>query len=227
MALAALPQTFPAMRLVPFLLVPALMLSGCISSTGRSTDPGRGLGATAEEQQKNEAETRADIAILSAGKTPDDPDASAACDQARERLIARGSTIESLVWEALISSPDWGVRLGCVEVLQAIGTRASVEKLMAVLDDPEPLVAFHADVTLRVMFDHREIPTAGQPIGSNQLPPVPVRPATDNDPEADRKLWAAWHAQYAKLLRAAWEDWWKTAKSRAILDPSITRKSAR
>lgn len=214
------------MRLVLFLLVPALV-TGCISSTGRSSDPGRGLGATAEEQQKNEAETRADIAILSAGKTPDDPDASAACDLARERLIARGSTIETLVWEALVSSPDWGVRLGCVEVLQAIGTRASVEKLMAVLDDPEPLVAFHADVTLRVMFDHREIPAAGQPIGTNQLPPVPVRPTGDNDPEADRKLWAAWHAQHGKTLRASWEAWWKTAKSRAVIDPGITRKAER
>lgn len=153
-----------------------------------------------------------DIAALAAGKEQVKAEDTKKYDDAREALIRRGSAIETTLIDNLRRSDDWGIRLGIIEVLMATGTKVSVDHLIFCLDDDEPLVALRANTTLQEMTSHNEIPPAGSALGTNGLPPVPVRPATDLAMDADLRQWTAWHHAHAKQLRAAWTSWWSANK---------------
>lgn len=159
----------------------------------------------------------ADIAALANCKNLADPDKALAYYKAVEALIARGSRIEPTLSEALGGNDDWGVRLGAVEVLKAVGTRRSIEPLMGALEDPQPLVALNADYLLRALTKHVIIPAAGEP-ARDGLPPVPPRAADDLGLDADEKLWAAWYAQHRVTLHQNWRTWWEANKATVVVD---------
>ncbi len=200
-------------------LVGGLLLAGCERDDPLSNN--RTLSETSKVE-KGIVEAKKDIAELAKGKDPNDLQGSVEFDQARDRLIARGASIQSTLWEALKTSTDWSIRLGIVEVLQAIRTRPSTEPLIAVLNDPQPLVAMRADHALQFMYDHREIPKTGEPTGANGLPPVPVRAEDDFDRDADLRIWSEWHRANGKQLKVAWEAWWKANRETAVVvEPNL------
>ncbi|MFM2091480.1 MAG: hypothetical protein RLZZ127_1969 [Planctomycetota bacterium] len=188
----------------------ALLLAGCEEER---KDPFDRKGAL--ENAKDVEQVDKDLADLAKGRDPDDPAASLAADRARDALIARGTKVETKIIDTLRASPDWAVRLGCIEVLQAIGTRASIEHLIAVLDDPEALVAFHANVTLEQMLGVQQLPGGGKP-GLAALPKIPAPDALDRD--AERRAWTEWHLRNGKELQRAWADWWNANKATAKID---------
>lgn len=159
----------------------------------------------------------ADIASLGHGKQISDPDHAAPYHRAVDALIARGARIEPMLIEALGGNNDWGVRLGVVEVLKAVGTRRSVEPLMGALEDPQPLVALNADFLLREMLKHSVIPAAGE-APRDGLPPVPQRKPGDLALDADEKLWAAWHREHHAALHRAWRTWWDANRATVKID---------
>jgi hypothetical protein len=185
-----------------------LLITGC-------DDDRQPVFSTAPDAQADAARkaVQAEIAELARIKTPGDPDAVVAYHKANDKLISRGSAIETQLIEALIGSPDWGVRLGVVEVLKALATRQAVEPLISVLDDAQPLVALNADYLLQGLTKHSEIPAAGRPAGANSLPPVPKRDPQELALDADEKLWAAWHAEHHAALKKAWTLWWSANKA--------------
>ena len=149
-----------------------------------------------------------DLAALGRGKDPQNSIEIAAYDEAVRRLIARGSAIEGPVIDALRRSSDWAVRLGCIEVLQGIGTRLCVDHLMEVLIDPEPIVSLRATTTLEELTKHREIPLDGEPVGANGLDPVPKRDPKDKAMDAELRIWAGWTKLHGSAHQKAWKDWW-------------------
>jgi hypothetical protein len=159
----------------------------------------------------------ADIAALAHAKQLSDPDHAAPYHQAVDALIARGARIEPTLIETLGGNTDWGVRLGVVDVLKAVGTRRSIEPLMGALEDPEPLVALNADRLLREMLGHNVIPAAGE-APRDGLAPVPARPENDLALDADEKLWAAWHRQNRVALHQAWRTWWEANRTTVKID---------
>jgi HEAT repeat protein len=168
-----------------------------------------GTPAKADTSQQD---ITAEIAQLAKGKNPRDVAASAAYDEAVAKLTGRGTSIETRIIDALRTDPDWSVRMGCVEVLQSIGTKASVEHLIAALVDDQPLVSFHANRTLEEMTKHHEIPERGKPVTTNGLPPLPEREAHDLAMSAELRLWTAYHNQYRKQLHDGWAAWWAENK---------------
>lgn len=159
----------------------------------------------------------ADIATLAHAKQIADPDHAAPYHQAVDSLITRGARIEPMLIEALGGNDDWGVRLGVVEVLKAVGTRTSVEPLMGALEDPQPLVALNAERLLREMLKHEVIPAAGA-APRDGLPPVPARPASDLALDADEKLWATWHREHHVTLHRNWRTWWEANRATVKID---------
>jgi hypothetical protein len=186
----------------------ALTATGC----GKDREEAPFSAAADKDEDPDMQKLKRDVADLTKCKDPDDLTADARYEEVKERLIQRGSAIEPQLIEALLGSEDWGIRLGTVEVLQAIGTKRSVAPLIQVLDDRQPLVALKADYTLREMTKHREIPPAGEPTGANGLPPVPTRDSKDLALDAEQKLWADWHAQHKDKLKEAWSAWWEKNK---------------
>jgi HEAT repeat protein len=190
---------------------------------------GCGSGRFLEQEQLSEskkldelvAETRKDIALLAKGKDHRDIEASATYSEARDRIWQRGSKVEPTVIAALGKDPDWSVRLGLVEVLQHIGSKASVDALIGVLDDPQPLVALQADMTLRAMFRRSEIPPRGASTGANGLPPIPERDESDLELDAETRLWAEWHKANGARLKAAWAAWWQANRSTASVEATL------
>ncbi len=203
----------------------AAILAGGLLLAGCGRDDPLSYNSTLSESSKIEkgiAEAKRDIAELAKGKDPDDLQGSVDYDQARDRLIARGAAIQATLWEALKTSTDWSIRMGIVEVLQAVRTKPSTEPLIAVLDDPQPLVAMRADHALQFMYDHREIPKAGEPTGANGLPPVPLRAEDDFDRDADLRIWSEWHRVNGKQLKEAWQNWWKANRDTAVVvEPNL------
>lgn len=159
----------------------------------------------------------ADIAALSHSKKISDPEHAAPYHKAVDALISRGARIEPTLIETLGGNDDWGVRLGVVEVLKAVGTRRCIEPLMGALEDPQPLVALNADRLLREMLAHNVIPAVGE-APRDGLPPVPQRPTNDLALDADEKLWAAWHREHRVALHRAWRTWWDANKATAKIN---------
>ncbi|MCS6969778.1 MAG: hypothetical protein RMM29_03275 [Planctomycetota bacterium] len=190
----------------------ALILLGCDDRPRFRAEPRDARVEDPEERAIQRA-----IADLAKGGKPEDPEASAAYDQAVHQLVLRGSKIELRVIDTLRSHPDPWVRLGCVEVLTAVATKAAIEHLIAVLDDPEPLVAQRANAALQVLTGQRMIAEAGQQPQEGQLPAVPERAADDLALDAEERLWAQWHAVHKQELKAAWERWWAANRATAVI----------
>lgn len=204
----ARPRSRPAWLL---LLLAALVIAGCGEEREVvfSTD--------APPPADDRPAVLADIAALAHGKQVADPDHAAPYHKAVDALIGRGARIEPTLIEALGGNDDWGVRLGVIEVLKAVGTRRSVEPLMGALEDPQPLVALNADRLLREMLSHNVIPAPGEP-PRDGLSPVPQRAANDLALDADEKLWAVWHREHRVALHRAWRTWWDAHKATVKVD---------
>lgn len=198
-------RPLPSLALAAVALA-ALGLSGC----GEDDDIFRANPTPYEDQAGKELS--AEIANLASGGKMADPASSVAYDTAVQSLIMRGVKAETRVIDALRRDPDPHVRIGCIEVLRAIATKASIEHLIAVLDDSDPMVAWNADITLRVLCRTRMIPEAGQPPKAG-LPPVPLRAADDLAISADERIWSTWYATNKAELKAAWERWWADSKA--------------
>ena len=189
--------------LIACAVLAVLACAGCGSGDGEE-----GFRANpTKTEDPDDREVRLAIAALAKGGQPSDPESSVTYDKAVNELILRGVKIETRLIDALRSDPDPWVRFGCVEVLTAIATKASVEHLIAVLDDSEPLVAHRANKALEVLTGERMISVAGKP-ADKPLPAVPARPEGDKALDADQRMWAAWHAEHKAELKAAWERWW-------------------
>ncbi|MBA3710334.1 MAG: hypothetical protein H0W83_16110 [Planctomycetes bacterium] len=165
-----------------------------------------------------ERDIAAEIANLAKGKDPNDIDASALYDEAVSKLTGRGQKVESRIIDALRTSTDWGIRMGCIEVLESTGSKACVEHLIAALLDDEPLVAFHANKTLEELTRHKEIPEAGKPTAANGLPSVPARDPAHLEMNAEQKLWSAYQREHRTRLHDAWDAWWTDNKSRTKVE---------
>jgi hypothetical protein len=196
--------------LLPLALALAAIATFGLSGCGDDDEIFRANPAPYED--KAGKEITSEIAGLANGGRQGDPSASVAYDNAIQSLIMRGVKAETRVIDALRADPDPHVRIGCIEVLRAIATKASIEHLIAVLDDSDPMVAWNAEITLRVMGRTRMIPEAGQP-AKDGLPPVPVRKADDLAIEADERIWNTWYAAHKAELKAAWERWWADNKA--------------
>jgi hypothetical protein len=159
----------------------------------------------------------ADIANLAHAQQLADPDHAAPYHKAVDALIARGARIEPMLIEALGGNDNWGVRLGVIDVLKAVGTRNCVEPLMGALEDPQPLVALNAEYLLREMLKHQVIPAPGQ-APRDGLPPVPQRAENDLALNADEKLWAAWHQEHRATLHKVWRAWWEANRATVKID---------
>lgn len=189
--------------LLPIAAVLALLaLSGC-------EEREEVFHANPDAAQPDEAvaKIKADMAALKAGRLQhEDPAESKRYDEAVRALTRRGSKIEPQLIEALRGDRDWAVRVGCIEVLQSVGSKSSIEHLIAVLDDREPIVAWWSWRTLKVLVGQDFIPEAGLP-PKDGLPPVP--PADGRDLDAEFRSWKSWHSAHAAAHKAAWESWWQ------------------
>jgi len=164
------------------------------------------------------AQLDAEIQKLAAGKDPDDEKGEIIHDDAVAALTARGSAIELPIVDAMRGNHDWNVRLGCVEVLQSIGTKACVPHLIAALRDPQPLVAFTANSTLEALTKHGEIPAEGTTRTANGLPPVPIRKPDQLALDTELKIWSIWYRDNGKQLHDSWDQWWKANAERVRID---------
>jgi HEAT repeat protein len=200
----------PRPALIAVAVLAALFAAGCGEER---KDPFDRKGAL--ENAKDDEGIDKDIADLAKLRDPDDAAASVAADRARDALILRGSRVETKIIDTLRSSPDWAVRLGCIEVLQSIGTRACIEHLIAVLDDPESLVAFHSNITLEAILGVQQLAGDGKP-GLASLPPVPKPDGIDRD--AERRAWTDWHLRHGIELKRAWTDWWAANRATVKID---------
>jgi hypothetical protein len=187
------------------LALAAVTGAGCDNSSNRLYET-PGQPAFRDDERKT---IRAEIAELAKGKDPADIEATAAYSHAVNTLTARGSKIEPQLIEALVGDNDWAVRMGVLEVLASVGTRACLEGVIGATKDPAALVALHADKLLEAMTGHRIIPAAGAPVADSAVPPVPARDPAVLDLDAEERIWAAWHAEHGKALHDAWSAWWK------------------
>ncbi len=196
---------------LPVLSVLAVCALLCCAGCGGEEERFRANPSQTEDPEDKAIQQ--DIEALAMGATPEVPEASVAYDKAVNALILRGSKIETRLIDALRSNHDPWVRLGCVEVLTAIATKASVEHFIAVLDDEAPLVAQRANIALQVLLGQRMIAEPGKPDDKQQqLPAPPPRADADKALDAEERIWAAWHAQHKAELKAAWERWWAANK---------------
>jgi HEAT repeat protein len=196
----------------PILLLAALLALVCTGCTG-----GRRYDNELARPDQRVEQIAAEVAALAHGKDVDDPESSVAYDQAVQALIGRGSAVEPQLIEGLRGDPDWGVRLGCIEVMQAVGGRSSIEPLLESLLDPVPLVAHRAHATLRSLLAYDPIPATGQP-SHDGLDPLPERPAGDLAMDAELRIWTAWLATHGPALKAAWTAWWKANHAQVNLE---------
>jgi len=176
------------------------------------------LKPTTTSSAAENAQLDAEIQKLAAGKDPDDEQGEIIHDDAVASLTARGSIIELSIVDAMRGNHDWNVRLGCVEILQSIGTKACIPHLIAALRDPEPLVAFTANSTLEALTKHEEIPADGTTRTANGLPPVPPRPPSQLALDTELKIWSIWYRDNGKQLHDSWDEWWKANAERVRID---------
>jgi hypothetical protein len=164
------------------------------------------------------AEISGEIAELAGGKNPDDEVGESKHDAAVSALTARGSAVELSMVDALHANADWNVRLGCIEVLQSVGTKACVAHLIFALRDSEPLVALRANYTLEALTKHNEIPAADAHTGANGLPPIPARPSSQLGMDVELKIWTTWYHEHGQALHDAWDAWWRGNSARISID---------
>ena len=191
-------RTFTLLSLCLFAL---FILGGCQGMRGKHVDHLTNI---------DDDEVKEQIALLSNGQHTQDPDAEARYTLACEKLIKMGAGVEPHIIFELKNSKDWAVRLGCIEVADAVGTIRCVEPFIELLNDPHPLVAQKAMYSLRVFCGHRIVPDADSP--GAPVPPIPRR--GPNEPiEKDYQLWSKWHEKNHKVLHRSWTEWWKAHKA--------------
>ncbi len=223
-------HVLPAPSLLPVLLLAGL-LGGC--TTGSSSDArsdgsgGQGKGAVQPKTfdtsavpatGSDAAAVQDEIGQLARGKEAKDDDGQAVHDDAVSKLSRRGAAVQLRIIDAMRSSPDWNIRLGCIEVLQSIGTKTCIPHLISMLQDSDPLIALHANVTLQALTSHREIPVPGGAIGANGLPPVPRAQADQLEMDTELKIWTHWYDNHHQALHDAWDTWWKSNNTRVTID---------
>lgn len=195
-------------------IVLGLVFAGCESERPKEIIE-KPDGPTKTELEAKEMDKL--LANLSKGKDLAKIEDTKIYDAAVDALIRRGSSIESTLIDNLRRSSDWSVRVGIIEVLQATGSKACIEHLIAVLNDDEALVAFRANTTLQELCQHREIPETGKPTAGNGLPPVPLRPAGDLALDAELRTWTLWHRDNKLRLQEAWKTWWTTNRENVVI----------
>lgn len=188
-------------------------LGGCSNSSSRLYDSPTKSSFKADERKAISAE----IAKLAEGKDINDIEGTATYSEAINQLTSRGSKIEPQLIEALVGDNDWAVRMGVLEVLASVGTRACIEPVIGATKDPAALVALHANKLLEAMTSHRIIPAAGQPDSAAAVPPVPPRDPQVLDLDAEERIWAAWHREHGQKLHEAWQAWWKANRGKAVI----------
>jgi hypothetical protein len=193
-------------------LRPVLLLAAVLGLTacgdGGRGDPASGEGASFVEEEQYHI--RQEIAALANGKDPDDISAFLKYEAARDALIGRKQPAVDACIEALRSHNDWAVRLGCIEVLEALGRKEIVPHLIAVTADPESRVAWQANLTLAAMLKHDVIPPAGTAAKTGALPPLPALDPTLPPRQASEGRWRTWYVTNRQGLHDAWAAWWKT-----------------
>jgi len=188
-------------RLLPVLLVLLVLVPAC---DGDRPD----VWEDDERQAMEENEVRALAAKLVCGEKAEDGDVEAELDfeDLVHKLKLQGSEIEPVLIEILGATDSWGVRLGVVDVLTAIGTKACVDAMLGLLQDEHPKVAWEALGWLRVVLDHQETPDKVEP--DHPLPPLPSR--YDDWPEYRRRFGAALHQR--------WTKWWEANRDQTTVD---------
>lgn len=195
-------------------VVLGLTFSGCESERPKEIIE-KPDGPTKAELEAKEVEKL--LGNLSKGKDLAQIEDTKIYDAAVDALIRRGSAIESTLIDNLRRSSDWSVRVGIIEVLQATGSKACIEHLIAVLHDDEALVAFRANTTLQELCQHREIPETGKPATGNGLSPVPLRPVEDLALDAELRTWTLWHQDNKLRLQEAWKTWWTANRENTVI----------
>jgi hypothetical protein len=199
--------------LIALVLATVFATLGCDNPSNRvfEAEP---RGTFSDEDRKA---IQAEIDQLAKGKDPARIDDSAQYSEALTKLTARGSKVESQLIENLGSHPDWAVRMGIIEVLGSIGTRACVDSVIKATGDPAALVALNANKLLEALTDHKLIPGPGQPTSPEGLAPVPQRASTDLALDAEEKLWSMWHQANGRLLHDTWLAWWKANRGTVVI----------
>ena len=145
------------------LIMLVLVLSSTIVSSGCKRDNTGSITNNGLDKMHHERQEVLNkyVPDLAAAAELEDPDREVAYYDAVKALIKEGSAIESQLIEVLATSNEWGQRYGVIEVLNAVGTRASIPMLIESLADDHAIVSLKALSLLRVLCDHREVP-AGQ-----------------------------------------------------------------
>ena len=191
----------------------ALAVGGCANDSSRLYDSPTKASFKDDERKAITTE----IAQLAKGKDGHDIEGTATYSEAVNKLTGRGSKIEPQLIEALVGDNDWAVRMGVLEVLASVGTRACIEPVIGATKDSAALVALHANKLLEAMTEHRIIPAAGSPGSAAPVPPVPARDPKVLDLDAEERIWADWHRANGGKLHEAWQAWWKTNRGKAVI----------
>ena len=199
--------------LVGLMIVAAFAGVGCGSKSSRLYDS----PTKANFKDDDRKIIKAEIAQLAKGKDGNDIEGTATYSEAVNKLTGRGSKIEPQLIEALVGDNDWAVRMGVLEVLASVGTRACIEPVIGATKDSAALVALHANKLLEAMTDHRIIPAAGDPGSAAPVPAVPARDPKVLDLDAEERIWAEWHREHGTKLHDAWQAWWKTNRGKAVI----------
>jgi HEAT repeat protein len=193
----------------------------CMGGCGKSSDQRQAMFST-EDDQQNDVKHRQvlnEIALMANAKADiDNAEALKVNQDAQNKLIARGSSIENDLVQALQDDHDWGVRLGCVQVLDAVGTSRCVPYLITALTDPEPVVALYADKLLVALCRHDEIPSLDAGTGANGIPPLPPKHSGNAPIDSDMKDWSNWYLANHGKLHTAWAAWWQSHKDKIKID---------
>jgi len=196
------------------MVIAAALAQGCASNPSSRLYDSPTKATFKDDERKA---VRAEIAKLAKGKDTNDIEATATYSEAVNQLTGRGSKIESELIEALVGDNDWAVRMGVLEVLASVGTRASIEPVIGATKDSAALVALHANKLLEAMTEHRIIPLAGEPGSAAPVPSVPARDPKVLDLDAEERIWATWHQQHGAKLHESWLAWWKTNRGKVAI----------
>lgn len=113
-------------------------------------------------------------------------------------LSLQGGEAEPYIIDALRTDPDWGIRLGCLHVLDGIGTKDALPAIVDAIDDPEPEVCLKATYTARGISGHKILETDAAP----NIPPLPETMGEQGMVDLQE-----WHLRYSKSLRTYWQQW--------------------
>ena len=206
------------MRITVLIMVLLFAVIG-LTSCRDSDDLDNSKFGSNNESKADRGEIRKLVAKMAAAKTMrDSADDEVTYEESKEALILLGSGIQNVLFEELASNDDWGIRYGIVHVLSAIGTKRMVEPLIAVLDDPEPQVAWMSMQVLQVVCGYYPIPDGPEDmkaLGASGLPPIPVG---SDDGLSQERLWGEWHAINGYEHKAVWDRWWQQNQQRVNIE---------